>query len=62
MLWVNLHSLRLLKNLMTALTNQLCEGSVMQSCCFADLNLEKMARKVKFNATNPIPYAFYTFV
>ena len=29
--------------LMTALTNQLCEGRVM-------------ARKVKFNATNPIPY------
>ena len=32
--------------LMTALTNQLCEGPVM----------EKVARKVKFNATNPIPY------
>ena len=32
--------------LMTALTNQLCEVSVM----------EKAARIVKFNATNPIPY------
>ena len=38
--------------LMTALTNQLWEGSVM----------EKAARKVKFNATNPILYAVYTFV
>ena len=32
--------------LMTALTNQLCEGSVT----------EKVARKVKFNAINPVPY------
>ena len=38
--------------LMTALTNQLWKGSVM----------EKAARKVKFNATNPILYAVYTFV
>ena len=35
--------------LMTALTNQLCEGSVM----------EKVARKVKFNATQSHTHALF---
>jgi len=46
MLWVNLHSLRLRQNLMTALTNQLCEGSVMEK--------EGKKSEIQCNQPNPV--------